>query len=113
MLFVLFYYLLVIFFLSIFLICIIKFKKNKRKQYFIQARIILWKLKLKYTSFVDKKYLQNIERKIKRITNELETKKERIDKLEDLVFGSEGNRFAGIQLPPLDLVNSGIFTIKK
>ena len=113
MLFILSIYLLIIFFLSIFLICIIKFKKNKRKQYFIQARVILWKLKLKYSSFVDKNYMINIERKIKRITNELEAKKERIDKLEDLVFGGEGNRFAGIQLPPLDLVNSGIFSIKK
>ena len=64
-------------------------------------------------SFVEQNYLKNIERKIKRITNELETKKERITKLEDLVFGGEGNRFAGIQLPPLDLVDSGIFTIKK
>lgn len=113
MIFLLYIYLLTIFLLSLFLIGIIKFKKNKRKNYFIQARIILWKLKLKYTSFVDKKYLQNIERKIKRITNELESKKERIDKLEDLVFGGEGNRFAGIQLPPLDLIDSGIFTIKK
>lgn len=79
----------------------------------MQAKIIIWKLKLRYMNFVDDKYLNNIEKKIKRMTNDLELKKERINKLEDLVFGSEGNRFAGIQLPPLDLMDSGIFSIKK
>jgi len=79
----------------------------------MQAKIILWKLKLKYSTLVDQSYMKNIEKKIRRMTNDIETKKERIDKLEVLVFGGEGNRFAGIQLPPLDLVDSGIFSIKK
>ena len=78
----------------------------------MQAKIILWKLKLKYSSLVDQNYIKNIEKKIRRMMNDIDSKKERINKLEDLVFGDEGNRFAGIQLPPLDLVDSGIFSIK-
>jgi hypothetical protein len=41
-------------------------------------------------------------------------KNKRIQKLEELIYGS-GKQLVkgGIQLPPLDLTNSGIFSIKK
>ena len=44
-------------------------------------------------------------------TKALIKKNERINKLEDLIYG-KGKRFSGIQLPPLDLTNAGIFSLK-
>ena len=104
-------YMLVIFFLFIIFLFIFKQKKLNHQHYYTFTLFTLWKYKLKTNSFVDNKYIKNIESKIKRIQTQLTSKTERITKLEDIIYGS-GKRFGGIQLPPLDLTNSGIFSLK-
>lgn len=104
-------YTLLIFFLFIIFLLIFKQKKLNHKYYYTFTLFTLWKYRLKTMSFVDNKYVRNIELKIKRIQEQLSNKTERISKLEDLIYGS-GKRFGGIQLPPLDLTNSGIFSLK-
>ena len=55
-----------------------------------------------------------IEKSNKKLRDMNLHKNKRIQKLEELIYGS-GKQLVkgGIQLPPLDLTNSGIYSIKK
>lgn len=93
---------LIIFFLLVLFLFVIDKKKQKRNIYFSEI-LLLYRKRIKSKN----------ESEIKRVTQINKKKNERITKLENLIYGS-GKKLVsgGIQLPPLDLTNSGIFSKK-
>jgi hypothetical protein len=91
------------FFLMVFFLQIVNKKKAVRDNYYYTMLSRLRILKEEW-----------IEKSNKKLRDMNLHKNKRIQKLEELIYGS-GKQLVkgGIQLPPLDLTNSGIFSIKK
>lgn len=94
---------LIVVLLVIIFLYIVEKKKETRNKYFQDI------LKI-YKNF---KYEKGV-RENKFLLESNSKKSTRIQKLEDLIYGS-GKKLVqgGIQLPPLDLTNSGIFSLKR
>ena len=90
---------------------VMKIKKSDRDAYYIKCRLAILKRRLKTMTIVDNAYVNQVERRLKNMMNSVKIKSDRIKKLEDLIYGKDGQKI-GIQLPPLDLTASGIFTLK-
>ncbi len=105
------FYLILILVLFMVFIFVMRLKKVHRDMYFVKYRLSIFKRRLRTMSFVDSNQISNFQHRIKNMMSSLNHKNERIDKLEDLIYGKADHRI-GIQLPPLDLTNSGIFSVR-
>ena len=90
----------IVFFLFVVFLFTMDKKKQNRNNYYLRIlNIYLYRVR------------NSLEKENSISTTANKRKNERINKLEDLIYG-KGKRFSGIQLPPLDLTNSGIFSLK-
>lgn len=105
-----FYFVLILVLFVVFLF-VMKLKRTHRDMYFVKYRLSIFKRRLRTMSFVDSNQINNFQQRIKNMMKSLSQKNERLEKLEDLLYGKADHRI-GIQLPPLDLTKSGIFSVR-